>query len=230
MKNPVFLIVSVTLFFLGSCNSPTKNYEFKPIVYSKNGTKLFAIGVHHNDTLFIKVDNENLKIDDGYGKEDSVFYSPEIIIGKRIVFKFSNNDAYKISCSSIQVLNINSSNNYILLKDTDNLFGEKYKVIHIRDGKVSTFTSFASILGDIDDDGFYEVGGFSDIEGYCRDCDSGYYSPAVIYKLGEMFLLDSINSKGLTLDKYEIFLGYNILYTPVRFNKKYIETTNLYPR
>ncbi len=227
MKKPVFFILfATTLSLLICCNSPKGNF-FKPIVYSENGTKLFAVGVHNNDTIFVKVDNENLKIDDGYTKEDSVYYSPEIIIGKRIVFKFSNNDAYLISCSNIQVLNINSSNNYILLKDIDNLFGEKYKVIHIRDGIVSTFTSFASILGDIDDDGFYEVGGSSDIEGYSRDCDSGYYSPALIYKLGDKFVLDSINSKRLTLDKYEIFLGYNILYTPVRFNKKYIDSTNL---
>jgi hypothetical protein len=173
------------------------------------------------------VKQENLKIDDGYTKEDSVFYSPEIIIGKRIVFKLSNDDAYKITCSSIQVLNINTNNNYILLKDIDNLFGEKYKVIHIRDGIVSTFTSFANILGDIDDDGFYEIGGFSDIEGYCRDCDSGYYSPVVIYKLGEKFVLDSIISKKLTLEKYEAFLGYKISYTPVKFSKKYLESSNI---
>ena len=66
---------------------------------------------------------------------------------------------------------------------------------------------YGQIIKDIDGDSISEIIGHELVEAACFYCDSSYYSPIHVYKLGLYCIYDDKLSKELTILKYGCYLG-----------------------
>ncbi len=193
-------------------------------IYEENNKLYFYLGKYQDETLLIQVEKENLLLSDGFTKNDSVFMHPKVLYGDKIIYTDDTRKIYSLKKEDITLANDVYDTKYLILKEIDVLFQDKFCVIEINNNEVLVSFSLSDYLEDIDNDGFVEIGGFGIIEGYCSDCDSGYYSPAKIYELNKTYRLDSTTSRKMTLERYDKFLGYDNEYIPVKFTKQYLES------
>jgi len=197
-----FVLVVILVFFL-NCKRTTNTEAIRgndsaTVISIEKG--LF-IGLLGNDSVFIKSDiierdlNSNL-----------VLY-----LGNDVLYKDVDRDFYLISLANVQIIQLkNQKIAYILITKDDTPFDDKWFILRVYNRQVKgTYTVLIDILKDIDNDGFFEVGGIPSLEAACLDCDSVYYQPYRIYKLNETFEFDTILSKKYTIDAYGTFLGFD---------------------
>lgn len=193
-------------------------------IYEENDKLYFHLGKYKDEILLIQAEKENLLLSDGFTESGSVFMHPKVFHGDKIIYTDGTRRIYSLKNEDITLTNNVFDTKYLILKVIDVLFQDKFCIIGIDNSEVFVSFSLSDYLGDIDNDGFVEIGGFGIIEGYCSDCDSGYYSPAKIYELNKTCRFDSTTSKKMTLERYDKFLGYDNEYTPVKFTKQYLES------
>ena len=171
---------------------------------------IFFAGLVGNDSVFI----ESEPCDDEWRWHLTVY------LGDNVIYKQPNDrQAFFINNSDVKIISLENKNiAYLLITKHAPIEGEKCCVLKVHNKQVTdTFEVFINILKDIDNDGFFEIGGRILSETPCNNipCDSLYYIPYEIYKLKETFEFDSINSKKLTLMLYDTFLGFESSYDTV---------------
>lgn len=224
MKN--IYSISILLCVLNhSCVDKNKSntmLDFTPSIRSVEDKIQYSISIYNTDTLVLEVLVENWIIGDGFEHQDSVFMYPEVYLGNRLIYSSTDRSIFHLKRNDIKTVNEGKNICYTLLRKSDIPYADKYLIIGVNEEGVTSLIALSKYCEDIDNDGFIEVGGFSLIEGY-YESDSGYYSPARIYELSDSIVFDSITSKTLTLDRYEEFLGFEMLYVPVKLNAQYIK-------
>ena len=222
----VFIFVSAILFI--ACSNNKKTTPTATVQLDKNDT-----------TVFVEKVDTNVLIEKGFFAgligNDSVFIQSEpsefeewrdnvvIYLGNHVLYKDMNEEWFSINQSDIKVIPLEHENiAYILLTMFDAPYEDKWLVLQIYNKQVKeTYTVINGLLEDIDNDGFFEIGGGELTDCPCvvaLPCDSSYYSPYKIFKLNETFEFDSTLSKKLTFELYGTFLGFNyvdtVLYVP----------------
>ena len=115
---------------------------------------------------------------------------------------------------SVQRILYNDSVTYILINAFDPV---TLKTLHVL--RTSTTDSVlekvltGQMIMDIDGDNILEIIGQEIVEAACLHCDSSYYSPIHVYKLGLYCTYDEKLSKELTTLKYGCYLGKECLDT-----------------
>jgi hypothetical protein len=224
MKHLSYSTILLLFISIHSCIDTCKSIEkcnFIPSIKSFGDEIHYFLHVLDGDTIFIKVLKEDLVSGDGFDHRDSVFMYPEVYQGNKLIYMSKENSMFYLKKKDIITKNEGMSY-YILLRKIDVPQADKYVIIGINEKGNFSSTALSKYCEDIDKDGLIEVGGFPLIEGY-YESDSGYYSPAHIYELGDSIVFDSITSKTITLTRYEEFLGFETLYVPVKLNAKYIK-------
>jgi hypothetical protein len=190
MSLKILYINIISLYLLGCTNNVNKKIE----------GERFIIGKVNNITISVVASE----------KEGSYFLYPKVFIGEEIVFTDTTPSFYNLkdNASKIITLKKNINHFYILIEKTDPITNDKWVVLSIINNKLSkSYEVIKDITKDIDNDGFIEAGGMKTDEGYCVDCDSAYYNPYRIYKLGDKFEFDQITSERLTKEIYGVYLG-----------------------
>ena len=107
-----------------------------------------------------------------------------------------------------QKILFNDSIIYILIKDSDPITAKTLHVLRCTNKKVvSPIVTEGLMVRDIDDDCLIEIVGQEFLEAVCIQCDSDYYSPIHVYKLGIYCTYDENLSRELTTIKYGCYLG-----------------------
>lgn len=203
MKSLFLYVLSCSLLLVGCSKSETSNYSYK-------GT---YIGMFGDDSVF--VDSQPLETDWSV--------NPIVYLGNNLVYKENDADIFfHITKTQSKIVALkNSTIGFILLTIVDPPDFDKWLVIKVKDRnflKISRINK--EIFNDIDNDGFYEIGGREIMETVCFDCDSMLYQPYNIYKLNEKFEFDSVLSKALTISLYSTYLGPEFVDTVLLHNAK----------
>lgn len=198
------LLMLICSFLVQSCKKETASKSLKKIDIKKTAPieKGSYVGLLESDSVFIesKPSDSNWRV------------SPTIFLNNNIIYKETNaSRTFLISQSETKIISLkNNMNGYILLTRTDPPYLDKWFILRIYNKKVvQTGYAIKEILNDIDNDGYYEVGGRELTDAVCLDCDSLFYQPYKIYKLGKEFEFDEILSKELTIKLYGTYLGSN---------------------
>lgn len=139
---------------------------------------------------------------------DSIFRYPEIFYNNKLVYKVKADEIiegyFSYKEEDIKIVNVNNKYYYFVLINKD-LWYNEYVIFDVLTGRnVRIEYNDEKYFGDIDNDGYYEVGGSVFDEGAA-------YSPTLIYKLASTIQLDSLLSKKLTLERYIEFHGFHYL-------------------
>lgn len=111
-------------------------------------------------------------------------------------------------CGSVQNIPYNDSVSYVLLNQFDPISSKTLNVWRCSaKEKVLAMVVDGQMIKDIDDDGILEIIGQSIVDAACIQCDSSFYSPIHVYKLGRYCTEDNILSKELTILEYGCYLG-----------------------
>ena len=207
-SRPLTFIVIVV--FSISCSNRAETIQTEAIeenentiVLGSNESEALFVGLLGNDSVFIKSDII----------ERDLHSNIVVYLGKEVLYKDENRNFYLISLSGIKIIQLkNQKIAYILITKDDTPFDDKWFILKVYNGQVKeTYTVLKEILEDVDNDGFFEVGGISTTESPCENylCDSTYYTPYKIYKLNERFEFDTILSKKYTIEFYGTFLGFD---------------------
>lgn len=122
-------------------------------------------------------------------------------------------------CGSLQNIPYNDSVCYVLINEFDPISSKTLNVWRCSTKeKVLALVVDGQAIKDIDDDGVLEIIGQELAEAACIQCDSSFYSPIHVYKLGIYCTEDNILSKELTILKYGCYLGdkYKDTILPIR--------------
>lgn len=122
-------------------------------------------------------------------------------------------------CGSVQYIPYNDSVLYILINEFDPISAKTLNVLrYSASGKVIAMVVYCQMIKDIDNDSILEIIGQEFVEAACFQCDSSFYSPIHVYKLGIYCTEDNILSKELTILKYGCYLGdkYKDTILPIR--------------
>ena len=177
------------------------------------------IWVIEGDTLqmfFEEIEDDNYPKD---ADENSNVYIEVYFKGKVIL---EDTDYYIFKENNVKYIKYKNTN-YVLITIMYPMIEDRWLVFEIKNHKIKFYDNVVKKnFKDIDNDGIIEVGGSGIVEAVCLDCDSAFYNPVRIYKLGNIFTFDSINSRKLTEKIYDRFLGYEYLDSIVLFkrNKK----------
>jgi len=204
-----FLIIA--FFYNCSCQyskTPVSNEKILTTSLIDTYTDI-SVGIDNDNKVLIRADNKNKLGDgDGYTDADSVFMFPEILFRGNKVQIDTTRAAYSLKTNDIKYIDYKGIH-YLLIKQFD-INDDFYEIFTIKNNQfVKIGEAFTAFLKDFDGDSILEVGGIGSREAYCSKCDSMYYSPALLYKLGKEFVLDSISSKKLTIESNGIFLGFD---------------------
>jgi len=179
----LFLLIS-----LYSCNEKSNRHQKLISTNIVDGLNSINKGVYVGKIL-----NDSIRI---FSKkvEDSLIMNPIIYLSDEIIFKDVSNRTFQINESNIQIITLKRGNkSYILLTVIDTPSCDKWLVLTVYKNKViEKHIVIKEILLDVDGDGFYEVGGKELSEAPCLECDSMYYVPYQMYKLGIKFKYDSL--------------------------------------
>ena len=213
MKN-ISGILIIAVFFI-SCSNSAKTIEAETIeenidtvILDKSENKTLKglfVGLLGNDSVFVKSDII----------ERDLHSNLIVYLGNDVLYKDENRDFYLISLANIKIIQLkNQKVAYILVTKDDTPNDDEWFILKVYNRQVKeTYTILkGSILKDIDNDGFFEIGGIATIESPCENnlgCDSTYYIPFEIYKLNEKFEFDTVLSKKYTMDFYGTFLGFD---------------------
>ena len=204
MKHKIGLIYVIIVLII-SCNGRISNK-------AKTGD-IYFIG-----NLF----NRTYNAVSGIKERDHYLY-PEIYSDSKMIFKDTSTTFYNLNSKENQLVEVKNLLNqfYILLDTSDPPEADKWVILKINDNKVVSYQkAIKQLLMDLDNDGFLEVGGFDVIDAYCLDCDSAYYNPAQIYKLGNEFKFDEVSSEIVTKQIYGVYLGNERKDTVLKVYKK----------
>lgn len=109
---------------------------------------------------------------------------------------------------SVQNIPYNDSVLYILINEFDPISAKTLNVLRCNDsGIVIARKAYCQMIKDIDDDSILEIIGQEFVDAACLHCDSSFYSPIHVYKIGTYCTKDNILSKELTILKYGCYLG-----------------------
>ncbi len=221
----LFLIILNSLI-VTSCssakNESTNNDQevpFTSYTIKKDTSLVIMIGMLGNDTLNVQINNSDIFQSDGFFKEDSLFILTKIYLNDSVIYLEDKFLLIEFKANSISYISIDELNGYILFHERDPLAKKKLCIFQVTDNEITKRYALATFFGDIDNDGFVEVGGFPLIEGYCQSCDSAFYTPAFIYELNTEFFLDSNLSRIITETRYYEFLGFHAIHNPVPIKK-----------
>ena len=180
------------------------------MINEKNNSNLidenrFFAGLIGKDSIFIESEEEGYQ---EWRKNIVVF------IGKNILYMDMDDNLFYINNLDAKNISLKSQDmTYILLTLFDAPFADKWLILKVQNKRVTeTYKVIkGNIFNDIDNDGFFEIGGRELSESPCNKipCDSIYYVPFEIYKLNETLEFDSINSEKLTFMLYGTFLGFD---------------------
>ncbi len=109
---------------------------------------------------------------------------------------------------SLQRISYNDSVLYILINAFDPVTSKTLHVLRCDTAeRVIETVVYGSIIKDVDGDSIFEIIGQELVEAACFHCDSSYYSPILVYKLGLYCIYDEKLSEELTIQKYGCYLG-----------------------
>jgi len=164
-------------------------------------SKIWVIEGDTLQMLFENIDSEEF-YDDAI-ENINVYFKGKLI--------YNDSNCFSIAKDDIKFIKYKNTN-YILMMKYDMPVENKWLIFEIKNQKVKIHKDIVRyIFDDIDNDGIIEVGGSGITEAICLYCDSAFYNPQRIYKLGNTLTFDSINSRKLTEEIYENFLGYEYL-------------------
>lgn len=150
-------------------------------------------------------------------KIDIDFYSNlNLFWGDRQIYRDTVPSSYDLGSERTKVIVLGQNHFYVSLEKPNPIESDKLILLSILDGKLFDSREVISgIFEDIDNDGFIEVGGSEMIEVPCKNCDSAYYNPRVIYKLKDKIEFDWVNSERLTKEEYGVYLGNSIRFDTI---------------
>jgi hypothetical protein len=215
MKKPIqfllFLTIAIFVFSCGKKTNATKstaNIEITTNIIIDYIDKGMYVGMLGSDSIFIN----SKPSDSESGKSDWGIY-PIIYIGNKVLYQETDGERiFLINKSDIKIITLKQNvDYYLLLTMTDVVFEDNWLVLKIHNQKVESINSILKqILNDIDNDGYYEIGGREPTDYACmdieKDCDSLYYVPFEIFRLGKTFEYDSVLSKKLTIGLFGTYL------------------------
>ena len=178
----------------------------------KKEGKIISLGNHNDKRISIEVST----------KEGKYYLFPKVLIGDQVVFTDTSPAYYNLQPGYIKLISLDNDRDqyYILLDISDPILSDKWRILSIRFNRlIGQYSAIRGILSDIDGDGYIEVGGIEVSEGYCLNCDSDYYNPYHIYKLGRKFEFDQKSSEILTKQLYGTYLGNDRKDTLLRIKK-----------
>jgi len=199
----VSVVLCFVLIFILSCNRPKSNQSVVPLVdtISPPIAKGTFIGMLKDDSVFVS--SQTIEND----------WQTNIIVylGNLVLYKESDKNLFHISRSNTKIIQLNTKDvAYILLTQVDVPATDKWLILKVDNKQViDTYIVIKQIFKDMDNDGFFEIGGREFTDAACIDCDSIYYSPFKIFKLNQTFEFDSVLSKELTIRLYGTFLGFD---------------------
>lgn len=210
------LLIIISMLGCNNNSNELQDRKFEVRVIKQKDSIQYNIGKWNQEIINIRLKPANLLEDDGFLKYDSVYQFPKLFLGDKLLYKETNRRPYSFKLNDINVIYLENIF-YILLTYKDVLYGDKKIVFKVDNDRINQFTVGSDYFGDLDSDGFIEIGGAGNIEGYGNNADSGYYNPVKIYEFNNNFLLDSNMSKKITLEVFEEFKGFERKYIPVRF-------------
>jgi hypothetical protein len=215
MKQIELIILALSLMLCINCGNKTNGNQASQDTIDNAINEITNEG---SDEKPVIIQGDTLKIEFPYFLDngDTVF-EPIVSLGTKIIYDFRQDKIYSYyGKSSIKII-VFKNTTYLLLSVNGTPLLDKWLVIEISNHKkISIYKNvLQNILQDIDKDGIIEVGGQELTEAACLDCDSVYYSPYNIYKLGNTLIFDSLNSRKLTEKLFGLFLGYEALDTIV---------------
>jgi hypothetical protein len=203
------LLSCAALFSCGNKSSNSKEEKIAVIDTLFNETQsagTLFLGIIDNDTLFVKATSVI-----EYG--DTLYESPAIYKGSNVLYQDTSNNQFIINETICFMKKVNSTY-YVFLNMFDAPFANKWHIVEIYNNHVKVYKNILQdIFKDINNDGFYEVGGAHMVSAVCLDCDSSIYSPYLIYSLKDKLIFDSLLSVKLTEDAYGTFLGFDVIDT-----------------
>jgi hypothetical protein len=213
--NWLFVLMIICPFLVQSCKEGTMSKSSQNIEVDKDTSihKGIYIGMLGGDSVFI-----NSEPSDGDWR-----VHPTIYLNNKVIYKETNGSKdFLISKSETKIVSLkNNIDEYILLTMVDPPFVDKWFILRVHNQKIEqTGSAIKEIFNDIDNDGYYEIGGRELTDAVCLDCDSILYQPYKIYKLGNELEFDSILSKNLTIKLYGTYLGPNYKDTVLQQKEK----------
>ena len=208
MKNISIIQTFIVVFviFSISCSNRVKTIQTEAIeeiiVLDKQKSQILFAGLIGNDSVFIKSDT--IEFD---WQRNLIIY-----LGDKILYKDNGKSIYLINSSNVKIIQLAFQKiAYILITEKMLPEEDQWVIFKVYNQQVELIYHwvYEDLLEDIDNDGFFEVGGRGLIESVCMGCDSCYYGPFEIYKLNETFEFDTVLSKKLTKELYGIFLEFD---------------------
>lgn len=139
------------------------------------------------------------------GIEDPLLMNIKLYYKGSLIYQ---NSESLYECGGVQNIPYNDSVIYILVNEFDPISTKTLNVLRCStSGHVSTMLVYCQVLKDIDGDSILEILGQELVEAACLHCDSSFYSPIHVYKLGLYCTEDEVLSKELTTLKYGCYLG-----------------------
>lgn len=154
---------------------------------------------------------------------DSIFQFPKIYYNNKLVFSvksnnyevelysYTNSDCYSYKKADIKIINVNNRYFYVVFIRIDPL-DEEFVIFNLQSGEIKRVPFFnKKYFGDLDNDGFFEIGGGKPIEVTYDEIGSkmGNYRITFIIELGSTIYLDSLLTKKFTLENYFEFYGFD---------------------
>ena len=97
------------------------------------------------------------------------------------------------SIDSLRHICYNDSIHYLLLYENDPVsYRNLWVISFVKNRWVHSDCILSNRILDLDNDGIFEVVGIEMTEAVCMDCDSCYYSPYEVYRLGETLERDTM--------------------------------------
>ena len=216
MKNisKILTFIFVAVFSV-SCSNRVETTQTDDTVLDKDASKGLFVGLIEDDSVFIKSDTIEFN-----WQHNLIVY-----LGDEILYKDTDRSFYLISPSNVKIIQLkNQKTAYILITEANPPFEDQWVILKVYNKQVKGIYTevLKGILKDVDNDGFFEVGGVESSESPCVEdlhCDSAYYTPYKIYKLNKTFEFDSISSKKYTMDLYGTFLGFDNSFDTILYVK-----------
>lgn len=152
----------------------------------------------------LSLDSLYITADTIYEDEMPLLTDIRLMYGNTLVFYDS---ITFFETNSEQIIPYSDTVLYFLINEFDPVSMKSLHVIRVSNYRVSKKVVYGQIIKDIDGDSIFEIIGQELVEAACFHCDSSYYSPILVYKLGLYCIYDEKLSEELTIQKYGCYLG-----------------------